>query len=239
MGRRLLEGNSDVAIAYLRVSTEEQGLGPDAQSAQIEAWAQRVRIRVVATFSDHGVSGATPLAQRPGLLKAIDALRTERAGVLVAAKRDRLARDLVISALVDRSVRSVGAVVRTADGASDAKGPEGEMMRGIVDVFAAYEREVIRARTRAALAVKRTRGERIGQVPYGYRLAADGLRIEPDPVEQSVVQMVEGLRRDGLSHRAIVSALAETGAVSRAGRPFRQTQVARILASVNAAMEES
>ena len=45
-------------------------------------------------------------------------------------------------------------------------------MRGIVDVFAAYEREVIRARTRAALGVKRARGERTGEIPYGYRVAA-------------------------------------------------------------------
>jgi hypothetical protein len=51
----------------------------------------------------------------------------------------------------------LGCEVRSPDGSSDASGPEGGMMRGIVDVFAQYEREVIRARTRAALAVKKTR----------------------------------------------------------------------------------
>ena len=43
----------------------------------------------------------------------------------------------------------------------------------MVDAFAEYERAIIRARTRAALAVKRGRGERTGEVPYGFRLAED------------------------------------------------------------------
>lgn len=45
-------------------------------------------------------------------------------------------------------------------------------MRRIVDAFVEYERLVIRARTRAALTVKRSRGERIGGIPYGHQLAA-------------------------------------------------------------------
>ena len=57
-------------------------------------------------------------------------------------------------------------------------------MRRIVDAFAEYERLVIKARTRAALAVKRTRGERIDGIPYGFHrssrtMARTGLRMMP------------------------------------------------------------
>lgn len=219
-----------VAVAYLRVSTEKQELGPDAQRAAIETWAAREGVSVVAWYVDQGVSGASPIAERPALLAALTALRGHGAGVLAVAKRDRIARDVVVAASVESAAASAGARLASADGMSDAAGPEGALMRGIVDVFASYERGLIRARTKAALAAKAAKGERVGKVPYGFRVAADGVRIEADEAEQGVLTAVRELRAAGLSQRAIVAALAARGLVSRAGRPFSQTQVARILA---------
>jgi DNA invertase Pin-like site-specific DNA recombinase len=186
-------------------------------------------VRVVAVHEDHGVSGATPLDRRPALLAAIGALRGAGAGVLVAAKRDRIARDVVIAAMVERAVGAAGAAIRTADGSSDASGPEGGMMRGIVDVFAQYEREVIRSRTRAALAVKKARGERVGEIPYGYRLAPDGVHLEEDAGEQAVLALVLALHAERRSQRGIAAELETRGLLSRVGRPFGKTQISRML----------
>lgn len=222
-------GNPLLAVGYLRVSTSDQSLGPQAQRAALEAWAARSGVELVAVYEDHGVSGATPVGERPGMLAALEALRAHGAGLLVAAKRDRFARDAMVATLIERAALAVGALVRTADGSSDVAGPEGMMMRGIVDVFAAYEREVIRARTRAALAVKKSRGERTGEIPYGHRLSADGVRIEGDPAEQGVIAIVRELRAGGLSQRAIVRELAARGIVSRGGRPLVLSQVQRLL----------
>ena len=126
------------------------------------------------------MSGGSAIERRPGLLGALAALRENGAGLLVAAKRDRIARDTVIAALVEQAAGRAGAAIATADGASDGVGPEGGLMRGIVDVFAAYERGVIRSRTTAALAVKKSRGERVGSVPYGCRLDTDGVHLVED-----------------------------------------------------------
>src|SRR5579883_448033 len=38
-----------------------------------------------------------------------------------------------------------------------------------------------------AIQAKRQRGERVGEIPYGYRLASDGLTVEPEPNEQHVI----------------------------------------------------
>lgn len=103
------------------------------------------------------------------------------------------------------------------------------MMRGIVDVFAQYERALIRARTKAALAVKRSRGEYVGSVPFGFRLAADGVHLESDAAEQAIVASVRGLAADGVSLRGIVARLAANGTKSRSGKPLALTQVARIV----------
>lgn len=212
-------------------STDDQNLGPDAQRAALEAWATRNGVTLIAVHEDHGVSGATQLFERPGLLAAVEGLTTHDAGLLVAAKRDRFARDVVVASLIERAAADAGAIVRTADGSSDAVGPEGVMMRGIVDVFAQYEREVIKARTRAALAVKKTRGERVGEIPFGYRLSEDGVHLEEDAAEQAILALVRALHSEGRSQRGIAAELAARGLLSRVGRPFGKTQIARMLCS--------
>ena len=228
MAKRIIQGDSKVAVGYVRVSTDEQSLGPDAQRAAIEKWAQARGVRVAAMFEDHGISGGAPAEKRPGLLAALAALRENGAGLLVAAKRDRIARDTVIAAMVEQAAGRAGATLTTADGSSDGAGPEGQLMRGIVDVFAAYERGVIRSRTRAALAVKRSRGERTGQVPYGYSLAADGVHLEENPAEQAIIGGIRTLRAAGLSLRAVTAECERRGLVSRAVQPLALTQIARI-----------
>jgi DNA invertase Pin-like site-specific DNA recombinase len=216
------------AIGYLRVSRDDQALGPDAQRAAIEAWAARERVTVASWHFDQGISGATPISGRPALLTAIASLRQQQATLLVAAKRDRLARDIAIAAMIERLVAKENATIRTADGMSDMRGSAGLLQRGVSDLFAAHEREVIRERTTAALAVKRAKGEKLGgHAPYGYR-AVDG-RLYPDEHEQSVIATVQVLRSEGRSLRAIVDSIKRAGTVSRVGKPFALTQIANML----------
>jgi len=100
-------------------------------------------------------------------------------------------------------------------------------MRTMLDGAAAYERALIRARTKAALAAKRARGERAGAVPYGYSATSEG-RLVVDDAERGVIAVVRELRAAGATLRAVVSELARRGLVSRTGRAFQLTQVARI-----------
>lgn len=225
--RRRVKGNEKVAIGYTRVSTEDQKLGPEAQRTAIEAFAKREGIVVVAWFADDGVSGATAIDERIGLLAALAALKEHGAGALIAAKRDRIARDVVISATLDRLVQAAGAKIRTADNMSDATGPEGEFMRVVIDGAAQYERGLIRARTRAALQAKKALGERVGHVPYGFDV--DGRKLVPNEGEQATMQTVREMKANGAKVSAIVVALRAMGAVSRTGKPFIRTQVVRML----------
>ncbi len=232
MGKRT--GNAKIAIGYLRVSTEGQDLGPEAQRAAIESWAARQGVQVTAWHTDRGVSGGADLADRPALVAALGELRACGAGVLVVAKRDRLARDVYIAGAIERAVGQSGARVVCADGTANGDTPADAFMRTILDGAAEYERALIRARTKAALGAKKARGERAGTVAYGFRLAADGVRVERDEAEQGVLAVVAELRAAGLSQRAIVASLAGRGLVSRSGGAFNQTQVARMLAKSSA-----
>lgn len=222
-------GNPKIAISYLRVSTDRQELGPEAQRASIEAWAAREGVSVASWHVDAGVSGASPIEARPGLLAAMAGLREIGAGVLLVAKRDRVARDVVIAATIERAAEAAGARLISADGTGNGDSPADAFMRTVIDGAAAYERGLIRARTKAALAAKAARGERTGEIPYGCRLAADGVRIEEDEAEQGVIAVVRELRAAGLSQRAIVRELGARGVVSRGGRPLVLSQVQRLL----------
>lgn len=115
------------------------------------------------------------------------------------------------------------------DDVPPAKTPQASWTREALDLGRAYERAIIRSRTRASLAAKRARGERIGTLPYGYRLAADGLHLLADEAEQAVIENVRRLAREGMSQRAIVVELANRGVVGRKGAPLQQTQVSRLL----------
>ena len=212
-----------LAVAYLRVSTDDQHLGPEAQRAAIETWAAARGVSVIAWHADHGVSGAAEIDKRPGLLEALADVEANGAGLLVVAKRDRLARDSMIAAMVERMMERIGAVVVSAAGEGEGTGPEALLMRRLVDAFAEYERALIAARTRAALAVKAKRGERTGDVPYGKRLAADGRMLEPDAAELRAIALCRELRAEGMTLRAIAERLTAEGFAPRGRRWYAQT----------------
>lgn len=218
MARTKQRTDARKVIGYIRVSTEEQTLGPEAQRTALENWCKAHDAKLVAVHTDQGISGAAALDKRPALLAALADLTTHGAGVLLVAKRDRLARDGMTAAMVERMAERVGAVVRSTDGTSDGDGPEAVLMRRIIDAFAEYERLVIKARTRAALKVKRDRGERTGgPVPYGWRLAADGVHLEADAAEQRILATAREYRATGLTLRAIGARLEAAGARPRNG----------------------
>lgn len=209
------------AVFYLRVSTDEQsqsGAGLGAQLDACRSHAARVGWEPSGPFADEAVSGAAALDKRPGLIDAITTLTP--GDVLLVSKRDRLGRDPIAVAMIEAAVARQGArVVSAAGEGTDDDGPTSILMRRIVDAFAEYERLIIKARTRAALAHKRSKSERIGQVPYGRQLAGDGRTLAPDPAELDALATISRLRSEGLSLRAIAAELTRLGVPTKNGSP--------------------
>lgn len=221
------------AVAYLRVSTEEQaqsGLGLEAQRAAITAAAARLGLLVVAEFTDAGVSGAAALDKRPGLVGALGAMK--RGSALLVAKRDRLSRDVEIMISVESCVGRRGARIVSAQGEGTADDEAGSVfMRRLVDAASEYERGLIRARTRAAMGAKKARGEFTGGVsaPYGFDLGADGRTLVRNEAEQRVIARAVALRAEGKSLRGIAAVLNAEGYRTKLGSEWKAPQVARIL----------
>lgn len=158
-----------------------------------------------------------------------NALGAQRAGVLVVARRDRIARDVVLADEIRREVARAGARLVSATGESNGDAPADALLRTVIDGAAQYERAMIRARTGVALAAKRARRELVGAAPYGFALRGSGVHLVAARHEQATIARARGLR-GGCSLRAVAAKLASEGRGSRLGRRFLPTQVTRRLA---------
>jgi DNA invertase Pin-like site-specific DNA recombinase len=221
------------AIGYVRVSSLEQaksGLGLADQRKKIRRAAKRLGLELEEILSDGGKSGDLPAEERPGLLEALGGL--EKGDVLLVAKRDRLGRDVEELVLVERNVRKTikARIVSAAGEGTESDDPDSVFMRRMIDAFAERELALIRARTKAALQIKKERGERVGTIPFGAKLGADGKTLINCMEEQRVIRRVFKLEEKGLSQRATVRKLEADGVVSpRSGNPLALYQVQRIL----------
>ena len=79
-----------------------------------------------------------------------------------------------------------------------------------------------------ALAHKRSQGERIGEVPFGYRVGADGTHLEADETGQATLTRLRKLRVRGFSVRRIADTLNREGVPARTGR-WHHNSVWRVL----------
>jgi hypothetical protein len=70
---------------------------------------------------------------------------------------------------------------------SKAPGKSIELNAPPMAAVSQWEREAIGERTRDALRHKRSSGERVGNIRFGFRLSPDGGHVEPDPGEQGVL----------------------------------------------------
>lgn len=205
-------------FGYLRNSTDRQDLSPEVQRTEI----LRRFPAVAQWFHDSGVSGTASLERRPALAELLALVK--KGDILAVAKRDRLARDVFMSAWLDKEAKKRGFQIVAADGNGNGDSPTDKLLRQVIDVFAEFEVEMIRMRTRAALAKKREAGEKLGgSLPYGYKLGK-ARRITSESGEIKTVKMLEakqdqlviirrmvGWHRRGEGLRGIARRLNEAG----------------------------
>lgn len=222
------------AVAYLRVSTERQaqsGLGLEAQRAAIETWSRKNQVHIEHWFTDEAKSGAAggedDMGARPALASALNSLR--KGSVLVVAKRDRLARDVLLAAWISKEAKKRGAkIISCAGEGTEDNTPTGRLLSAIIDAFSAWEREQIAQRTRDAHARLKANGRWPGGKPkLGYRIEAGALVV--DEREKETVELVRHLRALGKSYAEIVERLNTEGHRAR-GKRWHVNSVRRILA---------
>ena len=143
---------------YARVSTNDQQTLP-MQSRAMREYAARRGWTIAVQVREVG-SGA---AKREAREKLLEAARRREIDVVLVWRLDRWGRSVtdLLATLQELEHLGVGFVSLTE--ALDLTTPAGRAMAGLLAVFAEFEREILRERTRAGLAHARQNGKRLGR----------------------------------------------------------------------------
>jgi DNA invertase Pin-like site-specific DNA recombinase len=219
----------DRAVAYYRVSTRQQqrsGLGIEAQRAMVQRFAEAERITIIAEFVEaESGKGADALDRRPQLAAALASAKAAKCCVLVS-KLDRLSRDVAFVAglMAQRVPFIVAELGRDAD----------PFMLHLYAALAEKERRLISERTKAALAVRKAAGGKLGN-PTNIRDAGDSGRASlvaaADEHARTLLPLLRTLRGEGtITIGAVTRALNERKIPTARGARWHVSSAANLLA---------
>jgi putative DNA-invertase from lambdoid prophage Rac len=167
---------------YARVSTNDQQTLAMQNRAMREyaarrGWTIALQVREVG-------SGA---AKREARDKLLEAARRREIDVVLVWRLDRWGRSVtdLLATLQELSHLGVGFASLTE--ALDLTTPAGRAMAGLLAIFAEFEREVLRERTRAGLAHARQNGKRLGRPETAVRHAAEIRKLHRTGISKSEI----------------------------------------------------
>lgn len=168
-----------VRVSSTRRRTGDSFISPQLQVEGMREWVEHhpdYRLPDELVLEEYDVSGARPLAQRPGLSRALELIEDGAADGVIGVRLDRIARSPEVWGELQRRVRAAGGVIVAAHhGGIRGDLPEEELIDDVSQSFAKYE--VSRARRVFQLARGRAveRGVAVSTEPAGYdKISKDG-----------------------------------------------------------------
>jgi putative DNA-invertase from lambdoid prophage Rac len=185
---------------YLRVSTADQDV--EGQRLELATYAKAKGWHIIAEFADVASGAKNDRLQLNALLEAV---HLKSYDAVLCVKLDRLARSLAHFALmVDLFTKADVALICTSQGIDTSKTNAcGRLQMAVLSAVAEFERELIRERTKAGLAVARANGKVLGKVS----------KLMPDDAGRTAI--VKQWRTEGRPG-ALAELARRLGGVSRA-----------------------
>jgi DNA invertase Pin-like site-specific DNA recombinase len=143
---------------YARVSTNDQQTLAMQNRAMREyaarrAWTIALQVREVNSRA----------ARREAREKLLEAARRREIDLVLVWRLDRWGRSVTYLLATLQELEHLGVGFVSLTEALDLTTPAGRAMAGLLAIFAEFEREVLRERTKAGLADARTNGKRLGR----------------------------------------------------------------------------
>lgn len=218
------------AIGYIRVSTQEQatsGYSLDAQKAKLEAYAALYDIELTDIVVDAGVSAKS--LKREGLQRVLTTLDNGGADAVLIFKLDRLTRSVKDWNVLIEKYFTNKALLSVSD-QIDTRTAAGRLCLNVLMSVAQWERETIGERTSTALQYKKSQGQHIGSVPYGYEAIDKTLAVVES--EAAAIALIKDMKEQGLKLQAIADELNSQGIATKRGGKWYATSVKNILERV-------
>ena len=223
-------------VSYVRVSTQRQGASGLGLEAQRKAVADYLRDRAGELVGEFTEVESGKRNDRPQLAAALASCKRHKA-VLVIAKLDRLARNVAFVAnLMESGAEFVAVDMPMAN----------RLTVHILAAVAEHEREMISARTMAALAASKARGRRLGWSIEGRqqeqrRAALKGAgagRARADAFAANIGPVVASMRAAGVTTLAgIAEALNARGIRTARGGAWYATTVRNLVLRLEPTIE--
>ncbi len=220
---------SKPALAYLRVSTADQGRsgnGLEAQEEAIRRFAEEEGFEVVRWVREVETGkGADALSRRPQLAVVLKEAKKRKAPVLVS-KLDRLSRDVAfISGLMSQGVP----FIVTELGA--------DVDPFVLHLFAALsekERKLISSRTREALQALKRRGMKLGNPSHKSLITASHKAAKvrqalSNEFAASILPIIRGYQQEGKTIRGIAEELNKRNVSTMRGGEWYASTVVNVL----------
>ena len=144
---------------YIRTSTTDQKLGLEAQQVALRSWCAANGHTVAGEYVEQ--QSGQDLTGRPQARAAIDAACRSK-GALVIFRLDRKGRSVIDLATTAKRILDAGATMISLAESWDLATPAGRFLYTILSGAAAYERDLISARTKAGLEVAKSKGVLLG-----------------------------------------------------------------------------
>lgn len=212
-------------VSYVRVSTTKQGQSGLGLEAQQQAVAQHIAVTGAELVGEYVEveSGRKTDKARPQLAAALAQCKKDKA-VLVVAKLDRLARNVhFISGLMESKVKFVALDMPEAN----------ELSLHIMAAFAEHEAKRISERTKAALAVAKSRGVVLGKAgAANLRPNVEQRQQQSQDFAKTLAGQFEGFKLRKLTQRQMVEELNTLGIKTARGGSWGLIQVQRVLKSL-------
>lgn len=217
------------AVGYIRCSTNMQateGVTLGNQREKIESYCRFKKLALAEIVEDAGLSGGVN-RDRPGFLRLLNVIESGDVKVLVLYSLERLSRDMLTLLALERLLDEHDIELHTVEGLVDTSTPDGWMSFAMKAFFGELERRQIKYRTRKAMQFKRSKGEVVGAVPYGFH--RDGSLLHPVPEEQMAIAKANAMYRAGNRLADIVRWMNSQGIPTRTGTPWTAAQVRKLI----------
>lgn len=177
------------AAIYARVSTNN-GQTTENQIRELEQVAERAGWQVVKVYEDQGISGSKGRDRRPQLDALLNAVIRREVDMVMTWAVDRLGRSLKDLIGTMQEIKAAEAGLYLHKQAIDTTTPAGKAMFGMLEVFAEFERDMIRERINAGLARAREN---------------KSIRLGRPPLSEETKAQVRKMRSEGMSLRKIAA----------------------------------
>ncbi len=210
------EQEQKLVAIYTRVSTTNQA----REGHSLEEQEKRIRARclsdnniVYKVYTDAGISGKNA-DNRPAYQQMMKDMKKGKFNLIMAFKMDRLSRSVIDFEYFFNDIKKYNCEVQFIEGNIDTTGAAGMLFARILEVFAQFERELIKERTLVGVESAVNKGHFGGKPPLGYKtkLDDDGKKLKEwiiNEDEAKIVREIFELCASGKTYFQISNILKE------------------------------